>query len=70
MEVLRKIYPYDLGVRVEIPVEKMGEELSGQTYTGEYQSGRDAIFETVIQSDNQQMQADTLQRMASRAISH
>ena len=59
MEVLRKTYPYDLSVRVEVPVEKMGGELSGQTYTGGYRSGIDAIFETVIQSGTQQIQADT-----------
>lgn len=59
MEVLRKLYPYDLSIRVEIPVEKMQEELSGKTYTDGYQSGIDAIIETVMQNDTQQMQPAT-----------
>ncbi|MDE7477588.1 MAG: ABC transporter permease [Lachnospiraceae bacterium] len=43
METMRGIYPYDLSVRVQIPVERIGEELSEKTYTDGYQSGIDAI---------------------------
>lgn len=46
-------------VRVEIPVERIGEELSGKAYTAGYQSGIDAIVEAVWQKDDWSKQADT-----------
>lgn len=50
MESMRKIYPYDLSVRVEIPVEKMGEEMTEGTYTDAYRPGIDAVIASVINS--------------------
>ncbi len=54
MEVLQRTYPYDLSVRVEIPPEKIGNELAEGTCTEGYRAGIDAIISSVmgsVQSD-------------------
>lgn len=54
MEVLHRTYPYDLSVRVEIPPEKIGNELAEGTCTEGYRAGIDAIISSVmgsVQSD-------------------
>lgn len=54
MEVLQRTYPYDLSVRVEIPPEKIGNELAEGTCTESYRAGIDAIISSVmgsVQSD-------------------
>lgn len=54
MEVLHRTYPYDLSVRVEIPPEKIGNELAEGTCTEGYRAWIDAIISSVmgsVQSD-------------------
>lgn len=54
MKVLQKTYPYDLSVRVEIPVEKIGKELERGTYTQRFQAEIDTIVSSVL-SEGAQM---------------
>ncbi len=53
MEVLQRTYPYDLSVRVEIPVEKIGNELTKGTCTAGYRSGIDTIIGSVLTDSGQ-----------------
>lgn len=55
MEVMHKTYPYDLSVRVEIPVEKIGEELTGGTYTETYRTGIDMVVSSVLSEKENDM---------------
>lgn len=64
MKVLQKTYPYDLSVRVEIPVEKIGKELERGAYTQRFQAEIDTIVSSVL-SEGAQM---TKQEKAGQSL--
>lgn len=63
METLHKTYPYDLSIRVEIPAEKIGEELTKGAYTQRYRSEIDTIISSVMSDSGQDTKQGTITQM-------
>lgn len=68
MEYLHKTYPYDLSVRVEIPAERIKEELEKGTYTQEYRTKIDTIISSVLSENRTNTGQEALMQAQSDSI--